>query len=117
MAKTQTQYQTTSRGNESAAGSNDNIFQSGFEKSFSGDNIANGMGIARPASLKSFENIPGAEASDQYMLKMREMGRFNALKKAMGNPTITNAGIVLDVFGGAFGEGGSKPDVQGGANK
>lgn len=116
MAKTQTQYQTTMKGSE-GKGSNNNVYQGPFEKQFSGDNIANGMGIARPAPLKSFENVPGSEASEQYMMKEREIDRYNGLTKAFGNPTINNAGVVLDVYGGQFGEGGSKPDIQGGANK
>lgn len=116
MAKTQTQYQTTEKGSEKG-GSNNNIYQGPFEKEFSGDNLANGMGIAHPAPLKSFENVAGSEASEQMMLKGRELARYNGLTKAFGNPTINNGGIVLDTFGGAFGEGGSKPDVQGGANK
>lgn len=110
MAKVQEQYSTTTRGNEASGGSNNNMFQSEFEKGFSADNIANGMGIAHPASLKPLENIPGSEASEQYMLKDREIARFNDLKsKAFGNPTISNAGIVLDSFGGSLGESGQGP--------
>lgn len=122
MAKVQTQYTTTTKGSESGNNSNNNVYQGPFQKDFSGDNIANGMGIARPANLKEFENVPGSEASEQYMLKMREMDRFNSLRSsgAMGNPTINNAGVVLDTFGGSFGEAQTaptKPAVQGGALK
>lgn len=117
MSQTQTQYSTTTKGSESGSGSNNNVYQGPFEKSVSNDNYPNGMGIAQAASLKAFENVPGSEASEQYMLKEREMARFNSLKKAFGNQTINNAGIVLDTYGGAFGEGGTKPNIQGGANK
>lgn len=120
MATKVTQYETTTRGSEVGNDSNNNLYQSEFQKTLSNDNYANGMGLARPANLKSFEDVPGSEASDQYMLKNREFARFNDLKKAFGNPTINNAGIVLDSFGGAFGEAQSspsKPDVQGGASK
>ena len=49
--------------------------------------------------------FPGSEASSQERLFSREVARFNELKsKAFGNPTITNAGIPLDSFGGAFEE-------------
>lgn len=117
MSKVQTQYSTTTRGGEGAADNNNNIYNAPMEKSVSNDNYPNGMGISRPAALKAFENVPGSEASEQYMMKQREIARFNSLKPAMGNPMITNAGIVLDTFGGQFGEGGSKPDIQGGANR
>lgn len=120
MAKQVTEYQRTVRGNENtggAGGNNNNVYQKDFEKTVSNDNYSDGMGIARPSALMSMENIPGLEQSDQYMLKMREVERFNSLKPAMGNPAITNKGIVLDSFGGMFGQGGSKPDIQGGANK
>lgn len=110
MAKVQEQYSTTTKGNESGAGSNNNMFQDNFEKGLSADNIANGMGISHPAALKPMENIPGSEASEQYMLKDREIARFNDLKsKAFGNPQITNAGIVLDSFGGSLGESKEGP--------
>lgn len=101
---------TTSRGSESTAGSNNNMYQDKFEKDFSGDNMANGMGIAHPSALKPFEQVPGSEASDQYMLKDREIARFNDLSsKAFGNPQITNAGIPLDSFGGSLSEGRQAP--------
>lgn len=114
MAQDIKQFETTKMGNESAGGSSNNLYQKGFEKSVSNDNVANGMGIARPSTLKSFENVAGSEASEQYMLKEREIARFDELKrKALGNPTITNAGIILDSFGGAFGEGRKGIDTMG----
>lgn len=99
MAKQVTEYQTTEMGNESGGGNNNNLYQKGFEKTLSNDNYSNGMGIARPSALKPFENVPGLEQSDQFMLKNREAARFDSLKKAFGNPPIDNAGIVLDTFG------------------
>lgn len=122
MAKQITEYQTTVRGNENASsgGNNNNVYQKDFEKSLSNDNYPNGFGIARPSPLMAMENIPGLEQSEQYMLKMREMDRFNSLKPAMGNPTINNAGVVLETYGGQFGEAQkapTKPSVQGGALK
>lgn len=105
---------------ESGNGSNDNLYQGPVEKNVSNDNYPNGMGIARPATLKpGMETFPGAEASEQYKLKERELARFNSLAPAMGMKVdITNAGIVLDSFTDTgYGEGGTKPDIQGGANK
>lgn len=99
-------------------GSNNNIYQGPAVKNFSGDNIANGFGLATPAPLKSaIETFPGSEASEQSKLKEREMQRFNALQPAMGSTvTINNAGIVLDgIVDAGYGEGGSKPNVQNGA--
>lgn len=106
-------------GSENGAGSNDNLYQGPMEKTVSNDNFSDGFGIARPATLKAdTETFPGSEASEQAKLKMREIGRFNELQgKAFGNPAISNQGVVLDSFGGMFGEGGAKPDIQGGANK
>lgn len=107
-------------GDESKGGSNNNLFEKKFEKSVSNDNMANGMGLAREAALKPFENVPGVNATEQQKLRDREYARYSSLVSAgaMGQTqTITNAGIVLDTFGGMFGEGGSKPDIQGGANK
>lgn len=116
MAKQVTEYTTTTMD----TGSNNNgTYPTSFEKAVSNDNYANGMGISMPSALRPFENIPGLEQSDQYMLKQREMARFNSLKPALGNPTINNAGVVLDTFGGTFGEAQkapAKPNVQGGAN-
>lgn len=110
MVKETPQYQTTSKGNESKQGSNNNLYQDKFETTFSADNIANGMGIAHPSSLKPFEEVPGSEASEQSMLKMREIGRYDELsRKAFGNPDINNAGIVLDSFGGSLGENRNSP--------
>lgn len=107
-------------GSETASGTNNNLYEGPFEKSVSNDTMANGMGIAQAPQLKSFENIPGVNQSEQNKLKEREIARFNDLSgsgaMSMTVP-ITNAGIVLGSFGGAFGEGGSKPDIQGGANK
>lgn len=107
-------------GTESGNQSNNNLYQGAAEKGFSGDNIANGYGLANPAALKpSIETFPGSEASEQYKLKMREMDRFNALKPAMGlTVPITNSGIVLDgIVSVGYGEGGAKPNVQNGALK
>lgn len=106
---------------ESDGQSNNNLYQGPAETGFSGDNIANGFGIGRPATLKNaIETFPGSEASEFAKLKEREIVRFNDLSsKAFGlQVPITNAGIVLDSFASTgYGEGGSKPDVQGGANK
>lgn len=109
-------------GTESGKGSNNNLYQSTAEKTVSNDNMPNGMGIARPASLKpGMETFPGSEASEQSKLKMREIARFDNLQSsgAMSMTTpITSAGIVLTGFAETgYGEGGTKPDIQGGANK
>lgn len=107
-------------GSESGNQSNNNLYQGKAETTVSNDNLANGMGMAHPAALKAgMETFPGSEASEQVKLKDREWDRFNDLKAsgAMGmTAPITNAGIVLNSFGGAYGEGGTKPDIQGGAN-
>lgn len=109
-------------GSESGNQSNNNIYQGPAEKSFSGDNVSNGFGIARPAGLKAnIETFPGSEASEQVKLKQREIARFDNLQASgamsMTAP-ITNAGIVLSGFADTgYGEGGAKPDIQGGANK
>lgn len=109
-------------GTESNGGSNNNLYQSTAEKNVSNDNFPNGYGIARPATLKpGMETFPGAEASEQYKLKIRENARFDNLQSSgamsMTAP-ITSAGIVLTGFADTgYGEGGAKPDIQGGANK
>lgn len=106
---------------ETKGGSNDNLYQGPAEKTFSPDNIPNGMGLARPAALKSaIETFPGSEASEWAKMKDREVARYNDLAgKAFGlTVPITNAGIVLDGFTSTgYGQGGAKPDVQGGALK
>lgn len=121
MATPVTQYETTTMGSESATGNSNNLYNKDMQKTVSNDNYANGMGIAHPSPLKEMENIPGSGASEQFMMKNREIARFNELQsKAFGNPTINNAGVVLDGFGGAFGEAQTsptKPDVQGGTSK
>ena len=104
------------------SGSNNNLYQGTAEKGFSGDNIANGFGLATPAALKSMiETFPGSEASEQMKLKARENARFAALQSsgAMGMTVpITNAGIVLNgIVDTGYGEGGTKPNVQNGALK
>lgn len=108
-------------GSESGNSSNNNLYQGPAEKGFSGDNIANGYGLAHPAALKSaIETFPGSEASEQSKLKMRELDRFNALQSSGAmNLTvpITNSGIVLPLVDTGYGEGGAKPSVQGGALK
>lgn len=106
-------------GNE-GLGSNNNLYQGPEVKGFSGDNVANGYGLATPAPLKSaIETFPGSEASEQMKLKDRESARFANLQSsgAMGMKVpITNAGLVLDGFVDAgYGEGGTKPNVQNGA--
>lgn len=108
-------------GKESGNQSNNNIYQGPAETGFSGDNIANGYGIADPAALKAqFETFPGSEASEQSKLKMREIDRFGMLSSSgalsMTTP-ITNSGIVLDMVNVGYGQGGSKPNIQGGAVK
>lgn len=109
-------------GTETGSGSNDNLYQGAAEKTVSNDNYPNGMGIARPASMKpGMETFPGSEASEQSKLKMREIARFDNLQSSgamsMTAP-ITSAGIVLSGFADTgYGEGGAKPDIQGGANK
>lgn len=111
----------TNTDTESGNQSNNNLFQGPAEKSFSGDNIANGFGIARPAALKAnIENFPGSEASEWAKLKDREIARFDNLQSKAFNlqVPITNAGIVLDGFTDTgYGQGGAKPAVQGGALK
>lgn len=120
MAKQIEQVETTKEGSE-GKGSNNNIFQTTSEKNVSNDNYPNGMGMARPAVLKPFENIAGVEAIEQAALKNREFARYDDLVSsgAMGNSQVINAaGIPLNSFGGAFSEkGGGKPNIQGGANK
>ncbi len=118
MAKKQVEYERTSMGNEGKNASNNNLYQKDFERTVSNDNYADGMGIARPNALKSFEDIPGLEQADQVLLKNREIKRFDELeRKAFGNPVITNAGIVLDEFGGALGEGRRSPKDTRGTGK
>jgi hypothetical protein len=92
---------------ETKAGSNNNLYQGPFEKALSDDNTPNGMGLARASTLKSFEEFPGAEASEWKKMKDREFIRYNELeRKAFGRDIpITNEGIILDEFGGAYGEG------------
>lgn len=114
MAKKIEEVETTMRGDESGAGSNNNMYQDKFEKTASYDEKSNGMGLEKPATLKGFEDVAGSLASEREMLLEREVARFNDLKsKAFGRDIpITNAGIVLDSFGGAFGETGS-PEKRG----
>lgn len=110
----------SSQDSDSGGKSNNNVFQRPFEKSVSNDNYPNGYGIGQAATEKEFETIPGVNQSEQDKLRGRERARFASLESsgALGlSQTITNKGIVLDTFGGMFGEGGTKPDVQGGANK
>lgn len=105
---------------EAKGGTDNNLYVGPFEKTVSNDAMANGMGIAHPAGEKQFETFPGSGQSETNKLREREIARYNGLAAsgAMGMKVpITNAGIVLDSFGGAFGEGGTKPDIQGGANK
>lgn len=109
-----------SQDSESGGMSNNNVYQRPFEKSVSNDNFPNGYGIGQPSTEKEFERIPGVNQSEQDKLRGRERARFASLEAsgALGlSQVITNKGIVLDTFGGAFGEGGTKPDLQGGANK
>jgi hypothetical protein len=91
---------------ETKRGTNNNLYQGPAEKSLSNDNVSDGMGIARPAAEKEFERFPGSLQSEQNKLKDREIGRFDELRRvAMGrNIPITNAGIVLNEFGGEYGE-------------
>lgn len=109
MAKEQEFFKTTSAGDESKGGTNNNLYQDKFEKRPSYDEKSDGMGIERPATLKGFEKVPGSLGSEREMYLDRERTRFDELKsKAFGRDiAITNAGIVLDGFGGAFGETGS----------
>lgn len=119
MAKQIQQVQTTKEGTE-GSGSNNNIFQTTAEKSVSNDNFPNGYGMSRASALKPFEAFAGAEAIEQKALKDREFARFSALQSsgAMGmDVKITNAGLVLDIEDAGYGQGGAKPDIQGGANK
>lgn len=117
MAKQIEQWETTKEGTEGAS-SNNNLYQTTAEKTVSNDNYPNGYGLARASSLKPFESFAGSEAIEQKALKDREFARFSALAPAMGMAVpITNAGIVLDIVDTGYGEGGAKPDIQGGANK
>lgn len=104
---------------ESGGSSNNNLYQGPAEKTFSADNIPNGMGLSKASSLKApFETFPGSEASEWAKMKEREIARFNALSPAMGlKVPITNAGIVLNIVDAGYGQGGAKPAVQGGALK
>ena len=89
-----------------------------FETSSSYDEKCDGMGLERPSANAVGFSGAGSQPEGREARLNREISRFSELKaKAFGNPTINNAGVVLDSFGGMFGEGGSKPDVQGGANK
>lgn len=93
-----------------------NDFQAEFQKS-SGDRGANGMGL-ETTDMTGWTG-PGSQPSELQKLRSREQARYNDLAGKAFSMTvpITNAGIVLDGFGGAFGEGGAKPNIQGGANK
>lgn len=115
MAKEIEFVETTSRGDEGKKSSNNNLYQDKFEKSQSYDEKSNGMGLERPATLKPFEEVAGSLGSEREALLSREMARFDELRSsgAFGRDIkITNAGIVLDSFGGAFGETGS-PERRG----
>jgi hypothetical protein len=93
-----------------------NQFQTGFQKSF-GDKGANGFGIEK-TDLTGWTGDGGTPA-ELHKLRSREAARLSDLQSS-GAMSVTvplnNAGIVLEGFGGAFGEGGTKPDIQGGAN-
>lgn len=120
MAKQIEEWETTKEGTESGSGSNNNMFQTATEKGVSNDNYPNGFGLSRASQLKPFEDVAGLEAIEQKALKDREMERFNMLQSsgAMGmDVKISNAGIVLPMVDVGYGQGGSKPDIQGGANK
>lgn len=98
--------------------SENNEFVSAFDKS-SGDKGANGFGL-ESVDMTGWTG-EGGTPSELNKLRNREKARFAELSgKAFGNPTINNAGVVLNSFGGAFGEAQtspSKPNIQGGANK
>ena len=71
--------------------------------------MSDGMGLERGDG--GLNDFPGSEVKSQDALFSREVARFEELRrKAFGrNTPITNAGIVLDSFGGSFGEeAGSK---------
>jgi hypothetical protein len=93
-----------------------NQFQAGFQKSY-GDTGANGMGLEQ-TDMTGWTG-EGSQPSELSKARSREQARYNDLNaKVLGKSVmITNEGIVLDSFGGAFGEGGTKPNIQGGANK
>lgn len=95
--------------------SQNNEYQKGFEKG-KGDEGANGFGL-ETVDMTGWTG-PGSAPSELQVIRTREKARFAELSsKAFGNPEINNAGVVLDSFGGMFGEGGAKPNIQGGANK
>lgn len=97
--------------------SENNEFQAGFQKS-SGDEGANAFGL-ETTDLTGWTG-PGSQPRELENLRNREKARQADLVSSgamsMTAP-INSAGIVLNSFGGAFGEGGTKPDIQGGANK
>lgn len=112
---------TTMSGEESTGGgNNNNLYQTPFERVGSYDEKSNGMGLKMVSDLKPFEQVPGSHGNMRQQYLNREIGRYNELAaKAFGNPPINNAGIVLDDFGGAFGEkvqkfsdASGKPKVQ-----
>ena len=87
--------------------SNNNAFDTGFEKSTSNDEKSNGMGLERSAANAEGFQGDGSQPSGRAARLGREVARYDELaSKAFGNPTINNAGVVLDSFGGAFGEKG-----------
>lgn len=97
--------------------SENNEFVAAVEKT-AGDKGSNGFGMEQ-VDMTGWTGA-GGNPSELAKLRAREQARFNDLQAsgAMSLTTpVTNSGIVLDGFGGAFGEGGAKPDIQGGANK
>lgn len=97
--------------------SENNEFVTGFQKTV-GDEGANAFGMEK-VDMTGWTG-PGGTPSELGKLRAREAARQASLvasgAMSMTVP-ITNAGIVLDTFGGQYGEGGTKPDIQGGANK
>lgn len=94
-----------------------NQFQGATEKG-SGDKGSNGFGMEQ-TDMTGWTG-PGSQPSELEKLRSRESARFADLQSsgAMSLTTpITNSGIVLNGFGGMYGEGGAKPDIQGGSNK
>jgi hypothetical protein len=69
--------------------------------------MSNGMGIEKGGD--GLNDFAGSEAGERDEYLKREVARFDELRsKAFGRDIpITNAGIVLDSFGGAYGETGS----------
>ncbi len=97
--------------------SENNEFVVATQKS-AGDKGSNGFGLEQ-TDMTGWTG-QGSQPRELENLRNREIARQADLvasgAMSMTAP-INSAGIVLNSFGGMFGEGGAKPDIQGGANK